>query len=532
MRLSPALGWKAWAVRHAWLLPIVLVATWLRFTGLSGSFLYGDEAEYSIVARYLSRDLTFLAYPTLEGWGPTPFVSQPPLILYAMAFSMKIFGPTDFAAILPSVLFGIATIIAVYALGDRLGGRLVALSSAGLLAVLPFHIEMSRKAMLDAGYVFFIVLTCYFLVAWLQGRSRKHAVGVGMAAAGAALSKLPGALVGPVVLFVFVLALGITLARAARGRASKGEVKETLLQGGLGAAPVAIGALLYLGLLAYLSALSNLWIKLQWQLGRVDTDYAQVREAAAVSRPFDWYFTDPHFGFSHMLGPGVWALGIVGLIVAILLFATSPTKRTHHIVVPAMIAVFLGFFLYSERKEGFYLLPFAPLACILVAQAADGLRILLSWAGIRLRAAARYAAPIGLAGALLLVAVPAYASAVESYEDFALGLTENQYFGYGTREAALYIHEQDPDAAQYGTLLGRFTLHWYNEHDTVHWYVDHNVIEGMIESGELRYIVYDNYLDLGMDREFMRELIAKYNGQPVQTYRESWGDLTVYELRP
>jgi hypothetical protein len=135
-------------------------------------------------------------------------------------------------------------------------------------------------------------------------------------------------------------------------------------------------------------------------------------------------------------------------------------------------------------------------------------------------------------GGLLLVAVPAYGAAVESYEDFALGQTQQQYFGYGTKEAARYIHEQDPNAAQYGTLLGRFTLHWYNEQPAYHWYMDHTYLEGQVANGKLKYIVYDEYLDLAFDEQYMRELIQKYNGELVQTYRAGWGEVKVFELHP
>ena len=527
-RFSPALGWKAWALRHAWFAPVLLVAVWLRVTGLTSSFLYGDEAEYAIVARYLSRDFTFLAYPALEGFAPTPFVSQPPLILYMMAVSMKVLGPTDLAAILPSVVLGVGTVVAVYALGNRLGGRFMGLGAAALLAVLPFHIEMSRKAMLDAGYTFFLVLTAYFLVAWLQTSTRKHAVMVGVAAACAALSKLPGMLAGFAVLGILLVAVVLMAVRRARGA----EWKETGIQAGLGVLPVAVGAGLYVGFLMYLQSLSSLWAKLQWQLGRVDQDYAAVREATAVARPAEFYFTDSSFSFQAMIGGLVFGLALVGLIVALLRFVTAPQKRTAHLVVPAMVGVLLAFFLYSERKEGFYLLPFAPFAALLVAEAASGLRDMLRWAGIRVSALAPRAAPIAVVGGLLLVAVPAYGAAVESYEDFALGQTQQQYFGYGTKEAARYIQAQDPNAAQYGTLLGRFTLHWYNEQPAYHWYMDHTYLEGQVSNGKLKYIVYDEYLDLAFDEQYMRELIQKYNGELVQTYRAGWGEVKVFELHP
>lgn len=519
---------KSFAITHAWLLLVLLVAVWLRTAGLGDEHLYGDEAEYSIVARYLSRDPTYLAYPDITGLGAVPFVSQPPLVLYTMAASMAIFGPTDFAALLPSILFGVATVAAVYAIGYRLGGRLMGLGASAVLAGLPFHVEMSRRAMLDAGYVFFIILAAYFCVAWLQEHRRRQAVGVGVAAACAALSKLPGVLVGPMVLLVFVLGLAIAFAR--KDRAMQ---KETLIQGGLGAIPVAVGAALYLGLLGYLSAIENLMIKMQWQLGRVDTSRAVVTEMTVMDRDAMWYFTDPHFGLSHSLLPIVFALACVGVLAVLARLAIPKVRRPEDAVLPIFASIILAFFMWSDRKEGFYLLPLAPLAALFVAYAGDSLRRMLAWAGLKFTPVTRpFVAGGALAVGVLLIAMPAYAAASETVDDFVRGNDQEKYFGYGTKEAAAFIAERDPDAGQYGTLLGRWSLHWYNEQPTYHWYLDHTLMESRVKSGELKYVVFEDYLQLGFDRDFMRQLIDKYNGQAVETFREGWGEVTVYELHP
>jgi len=535
--MSPAANrWKTFALAHVWLLPILLAALWLRLSGIAQEHLYGDEAEYAIVARYLSRDAMFLAYPDITGLGAVPFVSQPPLILYIMALSMKLFGATDFAALLPSVLFGVATVAVVYALGLRLGGparergarMFLGLGAAAIVAVLPFHIEMSRRAMLDSGYVFFLLLTTYYAVAWLQERSRSKAVGVGVATACACLSKLPGVLAGPFVLAIFLLGLTISIVHK-----NKAQIRETLVQGGLGALPVAVGAALYLGLLGYLGAINDLWIKLVWQFGRFDTDFARVNEMAAFERDAMWYFTDPQFSLQESLMPLVFAVALVGLAVVLVRLALRG-RAPEHAVVPIFTAIILGFFLYSDRKEGFYLLPLAPFAALYITYAGDGLRRLLAWGGLRFtpNAGRQAIGMVALTLGIVLVAAPAYGAASESVDDFVRGDDQEKYFGYGTREAAEFIHTRDPDAGQYGTLLGRFSLHWYNEQDSYHWYVDHTFLESQIASGELKYVVFEDYLGLAFDRDYMRQLIDRYDGQPVETFRSGWGEVTVFELHP
>lgn len=523
-RFAPAMGWKAWAVHHAWVVPVVMLAAWLRFTGLGSHFLYGDEAEYSIVARYLSRDWTYLAYPAIESLGATPFVSQPPLLIYLMALSMRLFGTSELAAALPSLLLGTGTVLVVYALGHRLGGRFMGLSAAVLLAVLPFHIELTRKAMLDAGYTFFLVLTAYFLVAWLQTHSRKHALGVGIATACAALSKLPGMLAGPIVLLVFGYGVALTLWRRDWPAA-----REMGIQAGIGAAPIAMGALLYVGLLTYLQATQNLWMKLMWQFGRVSGGGAAT-ELGAIARPASFYFQDPKFSFAVLFGSTIVTLALAGIVVAAYRFARHPKAEAGHLVPLAFTTVLLAFFLYSQRKEGFYLLPFAPFTALYIAYLADGLRGMLSWAATRVSSVRPRAALIATVLAALLVAVPAYGATTQAYGKFALGQTQEKYFGSGTKDAALWIHTQDPNAAQYGTLLGRFTLHYYNEQTTYHWYVDHTLIEQKVREGKLKYVVYDEYLGIGFDTDYMKELINRYHGTQVAEFRQGWGDVKIFEL--
>jgi 4-amino-4-deoxy-L-arabinose transferase-like glycosyltransferase len=524
---APGMGWRAWALHHAWVLPIVMVAAWLRFAGTSSHFLYGDEAEYAIVARYLSRDPLYLAYPAIEGLGATPFVSQPPLLLYLEALSIRILGPTDFAALLPSLVLGTATVVALYALGHRLGGRFLGLSAAAVLAVLPFDIQITRKAMLDAGYTFFLVLAAYFLVAWVQERRRRYAVGTGVAVACAALSKLPGMLAGPAVLLVFLYVLAVALAR----RDAK-QAKELAIQAGLGAAPIAVAAALYVALLWYLSALQNLWVKLLWQLGRVDVAHAQVQEVGAVARPPSFYFTDPQFSFGALFGGTLLLLALLGALVAVGRFARRPVGEAAHLAPLVLGAVLLGFFLYSQRKEGFYLLPFAPLVALYVGYLADGARRALAAGGRRVPSFAPHAALAATAVAVLLVALPAYAAAQTSLNKYAAGNDQEKYFGSGTREAAAWVHARDPNAAMYGTVLGRFSLYWYTEQTTYHWYVDHTYLDQQIQSGKLKYVVYDEYLGQSFDTAYMQEIIQRYHGEVVANFRQGWGDVKVVELHP
>lgn len=202
--MDPPAEARATRTERAALVGILLLAAWLRLWGLGRERLYGDEAEYALVAGSLSHAWDALLYPPLEGIAAGPFVSQPPLALYLMAATMRILGPTDLAAILPSALLGVATVLAVYALMRRLASRRAALAAAALLAVLPFHVEMSRSAMLDAPFVFFVVLTLHAMVAWSRTGRARWALASGASAGLALMTKLPGIVVCAFVALAFL----------------------------------------------------------------------------------------------------------------------------------------------------------------------------------------------------------------------------------------------------------------------------------------------------------------------------------------
>lgn len=498
-------------------LPLVLaLGAWLRLGRLETEHLFGDEAEYAIVARFLSNDLWALLYPSLTGPADAPFVSQPPLVLYLMGLSMRALGPTDLAAILPSALLGVASVAVVYAISWRLGGVLPALVSSILLAVLPFHVSMSRNAMLDVGYVFFVLLAALFLVLWLQDQRLWQAMAAGVAGACAALSKLPGMLVVAVLVVGVLMALLLALRRREWAQA-----RRVTTHGLAMAAPLLLGGLLYLALLWRLDALEALWAKLEWNADRV--------AGGGSSQGLDYYFTAPHASFPALLGGSVFGLALAGGAFALFRGGQALASQPARIVLPVTTVVFAAFFLGSDRKIGFYLLPFAPLSALLVAELAAGLRDLVSWAGIRFtRADARRLGPLVAGFALVALAVPAYGAFDESYDEYG-PTRDGSTYGYGFREAGAWIDAQGPEAGQYGSLLGRFTLRWYNDHETFHRFQNLTKLEQAAQDGRIVYVVFDAYS--GED-ETAAHLVSRFVGAPVRTVERDWGKVAVFQLQP
>lgn len=149
------------------LLGIVLLATVLRLWGLGSVPPSPDWDEAA---------LGYNAYSILqtgkdEYGEPFPFILRsfgdykPAMYTYLAIPSVAIFGLDTFAVRLPSALFGIVTVIAVFFLVKEISKRDdLALVSALLLAISPWHIQFSRVAFeTNIGVSLSVIAALFFL---------------------------------------------------------------------------------------------------------------------------------------------------------------------------------------------------------------------------------------------------------------------------------------------------------------------------------------------------------------------------------
>lgn len=153
------------------LLIIVAIAALLRllFLGTIPNGFFCDEASngydsYSILKTLRDQHGNFLPLfaRALDDYRPS-------LYIYLTAPFIQIFGLNEFAVRLPAAIFGVLTIIVFYALVKELFDKRVALITALLLAMNPWHIHFSRIAFEATLIPFF---TC--LSVWLFLKSLKH----------------------------------------------------------------------------------------------------------------------------------------------------------------------------------------------------------------------------------------------------------------------------------------------------------------------------------------------------------------------
>lgn len=145
---------------------IVLIAVFLRFWGLDKvpPSLYWDEVSqaynsYSILKTGRDEHKEFLPVARFQAFGDY----KAPVYIYLDVPFLAIFGKTNFAVRAPSALLGTLTVLLVYYLTRELfaankNKNLISLTSAFLLAISPWHIQLSRAAYEGNVATFFTVL--------------------------------------------------------------------------------------------------------------------------------------------------------------------------------------------------------------------------------------------------------------------------------------------------------------------------------------------------------------------------------------
>ncbi len=164
---------------------IIVLAFFLRFyqLGQNPPSLTWDEAAWGYNAYSLGIDGRdefgrFLPLDYLESFGDF----KPPVYAYLDILPIKTFGLNEFAVRFPSALFGTLTVLLTYFLVKRIfhenhkssiinhKSEAIALLSAFLLAISPWHIMLSRAAFEANVATFFIVLGVWLFFLSMYGK--------------------------------------------------------------------------------------------------------------------------------------------------------------------------------------------------------------------------------------------------------------------------------------------------------------------------------------------------------------------------
>ncbi len=131
------------------LLVIIGIAIFLRFYRLDTNppSLYWDEVSlgynaYSILQTLHDEHGEFLPVARFIAFGDY----KPPGYIYSIVPAIFVFGLTEFAVRFPSAFAGVIAVVLTFFLARKLYGNSVGLVSSFLLAVSPWHLQLSRGA--------------------------------------------------------------------------------------------------------------------------------------------------------------------------------------------------------------------------------------------------------------------------------------------------------------------------------------------------------------------------------------------------
>ncbi|SED89486.1 glycosyltransferase family 39 protein [Streptomyces sp. TLI_105] len=151
-----------WTLRSALPLTAILaLAGFLRFWQLTATGFNSDEAVYTGTAASLGGD------PGMQALFPV-FRAHP--VLFTGLLSLFLRGGTDdFTARAVAAAIGVATVAVTYLLARRLYGRAAGLAAALLLAVMPYHVVVTRQVLLDGLMTLCATVALYCVVRYVQG---------------------------------------------------------------------------------------------------------------------------------------------------------------------------------------------------------------------------------------------------------------------------------------------------------------------------------------------------------------------------
>ena len=445
-----------------------------------------DEAVYSGQAAAIAQ------IPSLRDFFPV-FRAHPLLFQFIISLIFKIWGVDDLRPRLAAVAFGLATIYLVYQLGFLLYGHKTGLIAALFMAVMPYHVIVSRQVLLDGPLVFCATLTFYALARFaLTERSIwLYVTGIGMGLT--FLAKETG-----------IILLGSIYAFLALSNELRIRIFDLILS---------------LSLMALMIAPYPLSL---WLAGGASTgqSYLIWQLFRRPNHPWDFYLTTvpPAIGYSVI---------IVALLGLLLLYSERSWRErllVWWIIVPT------AFFELWPTKGFQYLLPIAPAFAILAA------RTLARWMPFKnIDSIGRRLFQFGVN--ILVPALIALLLLISSWQGIKPSSSTSFTAGTGgipgSREAGEWVFENTPKGAVIVTIGPSMSniLRFYGQRKAYALSVSPNPLfrnpayepvinpDLQIRDGDIQYLVWDSY---SADRSvFFSNMLMKlgreFNSQVVHT---------------
>jgi 4-amino-4-deoxy-L-arabinose transferase-like glycosyltransferase len=144
------------SVQSAAVAGVAVLGAFLRLWQLGSVGFNSDEAVYAGQAASIAGNDTLMSY--------FPIFRAHPLLFQATLSLFYRQGVSDAGGRVLAAAFGVATLFVVLLLGRELYGFWTGLVAMLFLAVMPYHVIVTRQVLLDGPMVLFATLALYFLV--------------------------------------------------------------------------------------------------------------------------------------------------------------------------------------------------------------------------------------------------------------------------------------------------------------------------------------------------------------------------------
>ncbi len=165
---------------------VIIAGALLRLQNLNATGFNSDEAVYTGQGAAIAGDnLLTPLFPI--------FRAHPLLFQFAMAIIFPFFSTTsyDTVARILAVIAGLLTVIITYKIGTLLYNRNAGLVAAAIVALTPYHVIVSRQALLDGPMTLLASLTLYFIARYGVERQSEWLYAAGAAMGLTVLAKEP-----------------------------------------------------------------------------------------------------------------------------------------------------------------------------------------------------------------------------------------------------------------------------------------------------------------------------------------------------
>lgn len=156
------------------LFTVLVLAALARLWSLNALGFNSDEAVYAGQAAAISRD------PSLSQFFPV-FRAHPLFFQFTLSLVYQIWI-SDWIGRLLSALFGLTSVFVTYRLGKMLYNWKTGLIAALFLAIMPYHVVVSRQVLLDGPMTFFATITLFLVARYALSKNPVwlYAAGAGL----------------------------------------------------------------------------------------------------------------------------------------------------------------------------------------------------------------------------------------------------------------------------------------------------------------------------------------------------------------